>query len=169
MITKIPLKEDGKLTPVLTGPNPESWYRIGKLIYKLGFESPEIHRLRRLNPNKEKTRNLLFKGRLPDRYRYDESDFQKFIPKIVRMFESAEEISRLYSSPFMVVVDGPDMFIDRRYGRQYFRAYKNDRDFTFFDVFNERFTDKGSGIISLFVRKSVYVAFFGQVAVSLQY
>jgi Protein of unknown function (DUF3723) len=146
---------------VPTGPDPESWYRIGKLVYKLGFKSPEIHRFKRSNPDKKKIRNLLFKNRPPDRYRYNISDLQKSISRIVRIFELAEEISRPHFNPLIMVIDGPGVPVNRRYKRQYSRAYKNDRDFIFFDIFNERFTGKRNGIIFLFVKKSVYIAFFG--------
>jgi hypothetical protein len=155
-----PLKEDGEPTPVPKLPNPEKWYTLGELAYNLGFESQEIERLRALNPDEEKARENLLGSRPSDRFQYDENDFDKFVTKIVKMYQSAKEITTSNSQPSMVVT-GCGESIERRCGRNWSNAYKYDSPFLFLDLLTEPFHEKGDSISSLFVRKCVYLAFFG--------
>jgi Protein of unknown function (DUF3723) len=58
-------------------------------------------------------------------------------------------------------VDGPGEDISRRCGRLYDNAYEDNQDFLFFEHLNKIDEGSGKGITSFFVRKSVYIAFFG--------
>ncbi len=166
MVSECPLKERGEPTPVPKPRDLQMWYNFGSLAYRLGFESPEIERLKALDPDKEKARQSLLLGRGPDRYRYDDDDFERFTDIIARMYRTAKEIQPPTPGP-LVLVDGPGESLERRCGRHRSKAYEYDRYFLFLEVLNNPVDGKGNSISSLFVRKSVYFAFFGSLASTL--
>ncbi|KAI9673568.1 MAG: hypothetical protein M1822_009593 [Bathelium mastoideum] len=161
MIRECPLKEDGEPTPVSQVPDQEAWYRFGNLAHDLGFESSEIDRLRALDPDDEKARTALLTGRKPENFRYNKDDFEQFVVKIVRMYRSARKIEIPNKRPRMLTDEGSGESLDRRCGRHWSSAYRADRHFLFLSSLNARIKSRGSSVSSLFVRKSVYVAFFG--------
>ncbi|KAF2182665.1 hypothetical protein K469DRAFT_443832, partial [Zopfia rhizophila CBS 207.26] len=59
LVKECPLKERGKKTPVARPPDPVIWDGFASLAYTLGFESSEIHQLRKLDPYWEKARQKL--------------------------------------------------------------------------------------------------------------
>jgi hypothetical protein len=61
------------------------------------------------------------------------------------------------------VVDGEGESLPRRCGRFFQNAYEHDRNHLFLDVLYHPSNAIGKGITSLFVRRSVYFAFFGNL------
>jgi hypothetical protein len=71
------------------------------------------------------------------------------------------EKDRQYIKP-PVVVDGPGKPLPRQCGRFFQTAYEYERNYLFLDVLYNATDTRGKGIISFFVRRSIYFAFFGR-------
>ncbi|KAF2458845.1 hypothetical protein BDY21DRAFT_283526 [Lineolata rhizophorae] len=158
MVPERARKEDGHATPQPRKPSPRLWNDIANLAYRLGFESLEINRLRLLNPDYEIARDALLTARQPGRFEYD--DFESLIAKTAEIFQAAREKSNP-ARKHSYVVDGPGEDIPRRCGWLFEKCYEYDQNFIFLEFLDRPSMDTGGGITSLFVRKSVYNAFFG--------
>ncbi|KAH8799388.1 hypothetical protein F5884DRAFT_686783, partial [Xylogone sp. PMI_703] len=66
------------------------------------------------------------------------------------------------SSPPPLVTSGPGVALSHRSGIPRQRAYEEDRDSLFINHLHNEQQHQGEGITSFFVRKSVYLAFFGR-------
>ena len=160
MVPECARKEDGQDTPQPRKPNPRLWQGIGTLAYRLGFESTEIHRLRRTNPDEGIARDALLTARDPRRYKYRDDLLEDLVKQITEKFETAVEISHTLSTPSLFV-DGPGEDVARRCGRLHSTAYEDNQQYLFFEHLNKIDDGNGNGVTSFFVRKSVYKAFFG--------
>jgi hypothetical protein len=154
-------KEKGKEAPLPKRPSPAAWHRFATLMYRLGFESEEIHRLRLKDPDRERARTTLLDARDPEHYEYNEGDFESHQDQMVKMFKSARRIEQPDVAP-LLFVDGPGEDLERRCGRPFEDAYEYDRKFLFLNVIGDSDWAGGRGITSLFVRISVCFAFFGR-------
>src|SRR4051794_10515972 len=138
-----------------------AWHRFATLMYRLGFESEEIHRLRLKDPDRERARTTLLDARDPEHYEYNERDFESHQDQMVKMFKSARRIDQPDVAP-LLFVNGPGEDLERRCGRTFEDAYEYDRKFLFLNVIGDSGWAGGRGITSLFVRISVCFAFFGR-------
>ncbi|KAI9855635.1 MAG: hypothetical protein M1813_009681 [Trichoglossum hirsutum] len=161
MIAECPRKEDGQPTPVPMEPDQIIWSEFATIAYKLGFESKEIHRLMSKNPDRELARSTLLRARRPSRFKYDEVMFESFLDKMVQMFTTAVEISHKSVNP-PLLENRPGEVLQRRCGRAFQNAHEYDRQFLFLPVLYNPRWGEGTGITSFFVRRSVYLAFFGE-------
>jgi len=156
-----PRKEEGEDTPVPKEPDPTIWHWFGALADKLGFESDQISELMSSDPDKETARKALFMGRCHRYFQYDQTDFERFQSRIADMYKTAIPTSPTSVRPSLLV-DGPGEALQRRCGRTFRRAYADDQDFLFLDVLYDPRLGEGKGISSLYVRASVFFAFFGK-------
>jgi hypothetical protein len=78
MVLECPKKENGKEAPIPKRSSPAAWHRFAILIYRLGFKSKEIYRLRLKNLNRERARITLLDARDPEHYEYNERDFKSY-------------------------------------------------------------------------------------------
>lgn len=153
-----PLLEDGEEPPEVCFRHPENWHRLAKEARRLGFESDEIKRLAAENPDEQVALKALHDARPSSLYEYNQSELQDILNRIVYEFEKAS--ARVFEdsqSTFTTIGAGEP--ITRRCGRQYSGAYNRDR--WSFDLAQfSRPTSNSKDITSLFVRKSVFHAFW---------
>jgi hypothetical protein len=165
LIPKCPRKEDGQDTPVPKPPEASAWQALATLAYNLGFECEEIHRLRSRNPDREIARAALLEARKPERYKYEEKNFESFQGQMADMFATAVELSSDSASPTFFV-DNSGESLQRRCGIAFDNAYKSDRECFFLKALAVSDHSGGKGVTSLFVRVSVHLAFFGDLVPS---
>ncbi|KAK2685397.1 hypothetical protein QWA68_015964 [Fusarium oxysporum] len=153
-----PLLEDGEESPEASFRNLMNWHRLAKKARRLGFKLDEIRRLAVTNPDEQVAFKALQDARPTSLYVYDESEVQDILDRIVHEFARARaRVSDESLSTFTTVGAGEP--ISRRCGRQYSGAYMRDR--WSFDLAEfSRCTPQSRDITSLFVRKSVFHAFW---------
>ncbi|KAI0534967.1 hypothetical protein GGR58DRAFT_504754 [Xylaria digitata] len=130
LVPEYPRKEDGEDTPMPQRPDPRRWCGIATLAAKVGFESDEISHLIASDPDREIARETLLKARDPEYFGYDESAFEGYVTQLVSIFSLAREKPRVDSTPVMLV-PGCGESLERRCGRVFDNAYKNDRKHLF--------------------------------------
>ncbi|PNP84300.1 hypothetical protein FNYG_02373 [Fusarium nygamai] len=153
-----PLLEDGEEPPETPFRHPTNWHQLAQNARRLGFESDEIMRLAVTNPDEQVASKALQDARPTAFYEYDESEMQNILCRIVHAFERAR--ARDFTdieSTFTTIGSGEP--IARRCGRQYSGAYMRDRWSFDLSAFSRR-TSESRDITSLFVRKSVFHAFW---------
>ncbi|KAI1192075.1 hypothetical protein F5B17DRAFT_379380 [Nemania serpens] len=143
---KDPLKEDNEtdLTP--------------RRAQGLGFSFDEISRLSCLDSDREIARRALLDARPLRQFNYGQN-LDTFIATMVRCFNQARPTMSGDTCPALTTshIGEP---IKRRCGRQYSKAYSNDRFHITIDNFVSHL-QKDADITSLFVRRSVFHAFWG--------
>ncbi|KAF5565958.1 hypothetical protein FPHYL_3999 [Fusarium phyllophilum] len=153
-----PLLEDGEEPPEAPFRHPTNWHRLAQKARRLGFESDEIMRLAVTNPDEQVASKALQDARPTALYEYDESEMQNILSRIVHEFTRARaRASTDIESTFTTIGSGEP--IARRCGRQYSGAYMRDRWSFDLSAFSRR-TSESRDITSLFVRKSVFHAFW---------
>lgn len=154
-----PRLEDGETPPESCVRLPGSWYRLAKEAHYLGFHSDEIARLASENPDEQVALRALYDARPASTFEYNTSELQGMVKSIVSEFGRARSrTSDGVEAAFTTTGIGEP--ITRRCGRQYSGAYASDRwsfDLTKFSCP----TPESMDITSLFVRKSVFHAFWG--------
>lgn len=156
MVEDTPLKERGKKTPIARPPDPVTWHRFANFAYTSGFESPEIHRLRKLDPYREKAREKLSDR---DASKYNQRELERLVTETAEMYRSATKDKSPESTPRMLL-EGPGESMARRRGRHWEDAYQYDRHFMFLTIFRQPIEGRGNSVSSLFVRRCVFRAFF---------
>ncbi|KAF2178253.1 hypothetical protein K469DRAFT_599807, partial [Zopfia rhizophila CBS 207.26] len=161
LIPECPKKEDGEPTPQPQKPDKTKWYELAALAAKHGFESDKISHFTSLNPDREIAIEGLKTARDPTYFKYDKSALETYLSRFPLMFDqiATPRSPSLVSPPLLV--DGPGEGLERRCGRVFNRAYKDDREHLFLDAFCPPRAGEGKAISSFFVRASVYFAFFG--------
>jgi hypothetical protein len=161
LIPECPRKEDDEPIPRPQNPNKTKQCELGALAVKHGFESDEISHLASLNPDREIAKEGLMAARDPKYFKYDKSALEDYLNRIPLMFDqiATPRSPSLVSRPFLV--DGPGEDLERRCGRVFNRAYKDDREHLSLDAFCPPRIGEGRAISSFFVRASVFFAFFG--------
>ena len=161
MVLECPREEKGKPAPVPKQPKAIVWHHFAALMYRLGFASDEIHRLRQKDVDREKARDNLLEARDPEDYTYDEVDFESHQENMVKMYNTARKKEQLEVTS-LLFVDEPGEDLERRCGRTFENAYEDDRKRLFLHVLCDSDRAGGRGITSLFVRISVCFVFFGR-------
>ncbi|TVY13719.1 hypothetical protein LARI1_G009020, partial [Lachnellula arida] len=129
---------------------------------RLGFKSNEIQALKQRSSDREIARNALLKARKPDRYQYNETVMEANVAQIVRLFTTAVPMPSDYSSPALVS-ENPNA-TGNRCGFPDEDAQEQDSKFLFITHLHNESEEQGEEITSFFVRRSVYLAFFGKLA-----
>ena len=130
---------------------------LAHLAYRLGFESNQINQLVETSADREIARNCLLGARNPDRYRYDTAAFNEFVDQIVMFIATAQTLSGEKETTIDETEDSDGE--PKRCGIPKTRDHKRDRARLFLDKLH--IDDEQDDIImSFFVRKSVYLAFF---------
>ena len=157
-----PKKEDDQPTPRPQKADKKKWFELAALAVKHGFESDQLSHLTSLNPDREIAREVLNTARDPTYFRYDNSALEDYLNRMPVMFDQIA----IPKSPSLVnpplLVNGPGEGLERRCGRVFERAYRDDREHLFIDKFSHPRVGEGTAVSSLFVRASVYFAFFGE-------
>jgi len=155
-VPECPRKEDDEDTPLPQEPNPRKWYEIGVLARRSGFESDEIQRLVSLNPDREVARKHL--ERACDLSESNTSEIESYITQICSIYEEIRARPSVLTEPHCSVTECGEA-LERRCGRVFSKAYKDDRKHLFLgNLYNP---DESTGVSSFFIRASVFYAFFG--------
>jgi hypothetical protein len=137
--------------------------RFGCLAYRVGFESSAIHDLIQRSADREIARSALLRARNPKYYSYSTENFNAYIDKIVDFFNAASEISGTSVQTTMDTKSQDDDELPNRSGLPKLHHHVKDQKQLFVDTLHS--TISGGGIInSFFVRRSVYLAFFGHLS-----
>jgi len=86
-------------------------------------------------------------------------------PEIMALRQYPRSTAKVVSSDGLrplLVTAGPGESIDRRWGCPGIEDYEADKEFLFIDHLHDTVEEQGEGITSFFVRKSVYLDFFGR-------
>jgi hypothetical protein len=159
LVPECPRKDDSAPTPVPQKPNVSKWFELATLTAKLGFESDEINNLLSSDPDRKLAIEVLHKARDPEYFTYEESAFQASINQVVAIFNLA--IPKSQDDVLMILDDACEEALERRCGRTFDKAYKHSRKHLFLDALHQ-YTGNRRNISCMFVRASVYFAFFGR-------
>lgn len=131
-------------------------FNMACLARRLGFRSPQITALVAESPDQMIAREALFRAREPDRFRYDSSVIDSLVDQMVNLFNAAvprepEPTSSVVAIPVMQ---------KRRCGYPKTRDFQRDQAQFFLDHIH-KVSDTPEKITSFFVRRCIYLAFFG--------
>ncbi|KAM5358834.1 hypothetical protein ACJZ2D_014932 [Fusarium nematophilum] len=153
-----PLLEKGEEVHEDCHRHQRSWHQLARRAKELGFESAEIDRLISENPDHQIALRALQDARPPSEYEYDDLQVTTFVNCVSRALEQVgERLPRAHEASFTTMAAGEP--IERRCGRQYSKAYARDRWMFKLSEFSQP-TSESTDITSLFVRKSVFHAFW---------
>jgi len=133
------------------------------LACRLGFDSTEIQRLIHRSPDRELARSNLMLARPLDQYEYDPVDFEHFIQKMEGYYSTAKERTRdELGDPDNA--DWDNLPPPKRCGIPETGRHKKDKSSLYLNNMHTSNENVDTEISSLFVRKSVYLAFFGELS-----
>ncbi|KAF4468983.1 intracellular transport uso1 [Fusarium albosuccineum] len=155
---KNPHLENRESNPRESISDPRAWFRLASEAQRLGFRSAEITRLASTDPDRELALKALLLGRPEPEYEYDESDLDNAITSVVQAFRTARRRQPVTFEP-RFTTRGVGEPLSRRCGPQYSEAYGRDRQFLTMSHFALP-VQRDMDVTSLFVRKSVFHAFF---------
>ncbi|RYN74723.1 hypothetical protein AA0120_g12233 [Alternaria tenuissima] len=157
LVNDCPRKELARKTPSSRPPDPVVWHDFAQLAYTLGFESPEIQRLRQTNPFEEKARQVLLDKQV---WHCEGAPLQRLLADAAKLYGTkSRNPSALRHEPQMLT-DGSGEPVDRRQGRCYENAYDRDKQHLFLKTLSQPISSCADSVTSLFVRRSVHHAFF---------
>ncbi|KAH7031054.1 uncharacterized protein B0I36DRAFT_267727, partial [Microdochium trichocladiopsis] len=153
-----PLKDEGPEHQKNFQPDPRTWFRLACRAKQLGFVSEEISRLSQADPDREIALKALLEARpLPD-YDYG-TGLESFVQLIRELFDKAHKVDFMETPrPLTTSQNGEPTY--RRCGRLYGKAYARDRDCITVDTITCN-VQLNTDVTSLFVRRSVFRAFWG--------
>ncbi|KAI1181392.1 hypothetical protein F5B17DRAFT_425498 [Nemania serpens] len=153
-----PLKEDDETDPRTRPYDQRAWNQLARRAQELGFRSDEISRLSCLDLDREMARRALLDARPLQQFDYGQN-LGTLIATMVKCFNQARPTMSKDTRPALTTshIGEP---IKKRCGRQYSKAYSNDRFHITIDNFTSHL-QKDADITSLFVRRSVFHAFWG--------
>jgi hypothetical protein len=130
------------------------------LAYQLRFDTGQIRSLTQRSADREIARTALLKARDQRRFRYDTDAFEKCVEVIVSLFNKATKVEedRANSEAEIRYVHNPR----HRCGLPTGRDYQQDQSLLFLDKLHSELGAQAV-VTPFFVRRSVYLAFFGQL------
>jgi hypothetical protein len=128
------------------------------LARELGFRSAQITRLLSRSSDRQIAHAALLKARKPERYRYDPERLERLIDRISACFSEAVA-GEMATAPELIA--DPVLPSSSRCGLPQRRVHQQDLPFLFLDRLDVNAGWRGEQISSLFVRRCVYLAFFG--------
>ncbi|KAA8652798.1 hypothetical protein EYZ11_011222 [Aspergillus tanneri] len=129
---------------------------MARLASRLGFKSDRITQLVNQSSDRLIAAEALRRARKPDQYVYDESSFNSSVDQIVDCFATATPRTIETASP---VLASPSVRPKARCGHPSVKALLQDRQFLFLDQMHA--PEVPDRVTSRFVRRCVYLAFFG--------
>jgi hypothetical protein len=145
-----------RLAKAVTSANEKTLCKFGALAYRLGFESDQIRDLVQRSPDHEIARSALLEARNQNEYRYDSTAFDRYVEIMVQFFNTASEVPE--SASLTKDQDYSDE-LPKRCGIPILQHHETDRELLFIDNLHGRTEHRG--VTSFFIRRSVYLAFFG--------
>jgi hypothetical protein len=141
--------------------------RFGRLAYRVGFESSKIYELTQRSADREIARSALLRARNPKYYAYSTAKFDTYVQKIVDLFNTASEILETSIETTIDTGDQDGDELPNRSGLPKLHHHVEDQKKCFIDALHNEITEGGI-INSFFVRRSVYLAFFGHFSDSMR-
>ncbi|KAI9768256.1 MAG: hypothetical protein M1840_005086 [Geoglossum simile] len=155
-------KKPEKSIPHVSAIDQTHWHKLAELAYSLGFDSKEIQRLRRENPDEGMVRIALHQRRPEEYYEISDSDFEA---EVHRQCEALKKFKRRQQPPPTPKLsdDFPAEPINRRCGKPYESSHVFDRKYLFLPLLydTEEHTPKNS-ITSFAVKRYIFFAFFSR-------
>lgn len=133
-------------------------YEMAALARKLGFRSTQITGLLSRSPDRQIAHAALLKARKPERYQYDPEHLERLIDRISACFSEAVTGEM---APAPELIAEPVLLSSSRCGLPQRRVHQQELLFLFLDRLDVKAGWGGEQISSLFVRRCVYLAFFG--------
>lgn len=135
------------------------------LAQRLGFNSPQIQQLVDLSPDRQLARDVLAKARNPGFYTYNTDTFESLVTRICECFSEAVPIDVQTSREPITSRESP---LKERCGLPLHRDQKRDSQLLFLDILHNKDLPLGTKVTTIFVRRCVYLAFFGRLPDSLE-
>jgi hypothetical protein len=134
-------------------------YEMAELAHRLGFDSTEIQELLAQCPDRQIALAALLQARKPDRYEYHPHQVESLVTKIVECFSAAVEQDE---RPSILLADS-SVESRARCGMPQLKTHKQDSPFLFLDNIHTVSSPVFDNITTFFVRRCVYLAFFGKL------
>lgn len=133
-------------------------FELASLASKVGFESKEIREIMNTSPDRDVAKRALLAARKPGRYQYH--NFEHCIQQMVKIFSTASPIvvTDMSQNPELSQCVGPPI----RSGIPHDADHDRDRAQLFLPQMHQQFEAIQTRMTSFFIRKSVYLAYFGQ-------
>ncbi|RYP42435.1 hypothetical protein DL768_010344 [Monosporascus sp. mg162] len=146
-------EEDYKLLPY----DAKAWHKLAVRARELGFSSDEILRLYNTDPDREVAIKALYDARPPRLFDYG-PNFELIVNKVTKAFKTAKPVES--EGPPAKLTSHMGERVARRCGRVYSDTYDKDRHYITPENVTSK-VQKDADITSLFVRRSVFHAFWG--------
>ncbi|KAK5069383.1 hypothetical protein LTR51_008633 [Lithohypha guttulata] len=136
-------------------------YDFASEAHRLGFQSPKIDELLKADPDRIEARETLFRVRPPDRFTYSSEQLEDCIDQIVQLYGMAQPRDAPAGRP-QLIVEGPgENDIGRRCGRPHRHAFEESAAFMSLNNLHMNDSTKLGGLSAFYVRRHVYLSFFG--------
>ena len=142
-------------------------YELAALAHRLGFNSDKIQALRYRSTNIELARWILLEARKPGDYEYDADVYEKCAQQIAACFYTAKRIPKENGT----ALQDDDLSVKppRRCGIPRTQDYEHDQSLLFLaNLYNYKQKDRGGPMTPFFIRRSMFLAFFGEIHMSHQ-
>jgi len=161
-----------KQTALLARPrmltNETTVSEFAALAFRLGFISDSIQKLISQSPDRELARTSLMQARPPEQYEYDPVTFEHFIQQMVAFYAAARKKTRLETET-VNTERTTGLPLPKRCGIPEASWHRIDVSSLYLNKIGGAGDIGGGNISSFFVRKSVYLAFFGDPSTSVQH
>lgn len=154
-----PLLEDFEVKQEPRTYDPRAWYELAREARRLGFNSKIVSKILSEDPDEQTARKFLLTARSPELFEYDPITFDSLVMQVSHVLSQAQRRQVNHQEPLFTVPHSGEP-IHRRCGRQFSDSYSNDRNFLTESFFTQKI-DKNTDVSSLFVRRSVFCAFWG--------
>ncbi|KAI9147309.1 Cytochrome P450 monooxygenase FSL4 [Paramyrothecium foliicola] len=147
-----------RLVQPKTALNASTLFELASLAFQLGFESDKIYNILKTDPDRQIAEQALQTARRPEYFQY--LDREESIQKMVDIFRTATAFSN--SSAVGDFSRGECEKTPRRYGTPLDEDQKYERIHLFLPALEDYVQERNGNITTLFIRKSVYWAYFGR-------
>lgn len=158
MTTLEPRKELGRDKPSST-PNAALWHHLGDLAVKLGFRTEQALKFQRQNPYAALAQQVMHSvhpGHIPD---------ETIVSQIARFLElNTRNPPR---TDAVALTSSASLPVERRCGRPFEDDFVSDRSFLFIPTVYETRPSSGPEIGSFYVKRDLFLSFFGDRYVSV--
>lgn len=152
-----PQKKD-LLAKARTKADETALFELASLASRLGFESEKIKKILRASPDRSIAERALLAARKPGRFIYDNQ--QQRIQQVVDIFATASPMSVAEASDHsQIIMRGQP---PKRHGVPHDVDHDCDEAWIFLPKLDNGLEADQTSVSSLFIRRSVYLAYFGQ-------
>lgn len=136
-------------------------YRLAKTAQELGFRSSRIAETMTQSPDRVEARRSLLRARDPQHFTYDPAILDSVVEAMVTLYEKAQP-NKYHDTPAVLVTDGGGEELRRRWSRPFHQAFaESASSLTLENMHRGYRVDKTGGLTAFFVRRDIYLSFFG--------